>query len=498
MKPIIIDMEEMSDSTEVYGARPNRVFGGIIYTLASLFVLIAVWMCFFQMDVVTHANGVVQNSDATATLTNVSAGKLIESRVRDGDYVKKGEILFVVDAKELQRQKKQSEQDMEELSEKLEILQAYLQALGGAADALQEYQDNSFYEEFATRYQAVQMNCDSVHADAFTQRSQYQSSINSLDTSIQTADSDKSKLNQMLSDIRNRVNNFSAEEVYYHAAVEEYINRYNLTAGQYDSQIVQLREAEGSGEDNTDCTKKIEALQTEKEQALNQVEADMIASVEQSLSTVENNLQNLQTNRSEAKNHLDNLQNGSEELSADLIVVNEKNAVYAELNTCKSRLSEYEATLDSLQNRIAECTVTAQIDGYLNLSVDKVAGDYVGAGEVLGSIVPKEDKSYRAVIYVENQDIGRIHEGQLVKYEIPAYPSSEYGRIEGRIQKISKDMKVNQENGSGYYEIEATISYEGGRGTVEFMQGMALESKLVTEQKSLLIFLLEKIDLLDG
>lgn len=38
MKPIIIDIEEMSDSTEVYGTQPSRVFSGIIYTLAALFV----------------------------------------------------------------------------------------------------------------------------------------------------------------------------------------------------------------------------------------------------------------------------------------------------------------------------------------------------------------------------------------------------------------------------------------------------------------------------
>lgn len=198
------------------------------------------------MDVVTHANGVVQSSDATATITNVSAGKLEEIRFLDGDYVKKGETLFIVDTEELMQQKEQSKQEIVKLEKEIEILQAYLEALDGNADALQKCLDNEFYDEFATRYQAVQLNCNTVHANASAQRSQYQSSIGSLDISIQTAVGDKSKLNQMLSDIRNRENNFSVEEVYYHAAVEEYINRYNFTAGQYDSQITQLRETEKS------------------------------------------------------------------------------------------------------------------------------------------------------------------------------------------------------------------------------------------------------------
>ena len=279
MKPIIIDMEEMSDSTEVYGTRPSLVFAGMIYTLAALLIFSAVWMGVCQIDVVTNANGIVQSSDTTATITNVSAGKLAECRVSDGDYIKSGDILFVVDSGELLRQKEQCEQELGELNSKMEMLNAYQQALDGGEDVLQDYQSNPYYKEYETRYQAVQLNCDTVHSDALAQRSQYQSSINSLDTSIQTADGDKNKLNQMLSDVRNRVNSFAAEDVYYHAAVEEYINRYNLTASQYDSQIAQLKEA-AEQEDGNENAGKIEALQNERGQALNQVETDMLASVE--------------------------------------------------------------------------------------------------------------------------------------------------------------------------------------------------------------------------
>ena len=494
MKPIIIDMEEMSDSTEVYGTSPSPVFAGIIYFLAVILASAVLWMSFFQIDVITHAYGVLQSNDATATITNVTAGKLTGCRVRDGDYVEKGEVLFVVDAQELQQQKEQCKKELEEVNSRIEMLNVYQRALEGDAEVLQGYEDNSFYQEFATRYQAVLMNCDSVHSDVSAQRSQYQTSINSLNVSIQTADQDKRKLSQMLSDIRSRTNSFATEEVYYHAAVEEYIKRYSLTASQYDTQ---LKETQKSDDETTGYQEKIETLQTEKEQTLNQMEAEMLASVEQSLASVENNLETLQTSRSEAQNHLDNLQNGTEELNADLIVVNEKNAVFAELNTYKGKKAEYEATLSALKVRISECAVTAQTNGYLNLTADKVEGDYVGAGETLGSIVPKEEGSYKAVIYVENQDIGRIRKNQTVKYEIPAYPSSEYGIIKGEIQKISKDLKVNQENGNGYYELEASISYEGGSREVEFIQGMALEVKLVTEQKSVMRYLLEKIDLLD-
>ena len=498
VKPIIIDMEEMSDSTEVYGTRPSPIFGGIIYTLTILLLLAGVWMRFFQIDIITHAHGMIQNNEATATLTNITAGKLVECRAEDGSYVRRGDRLFVVDTEELQQQEKQCGKELENINNRIEMLDVYHQALAGDSDVLYSEKDNCFYEEYATRYQAVLLNCDSVHKDVETQRSQYQTSIDSLDVSIQMASSDETKLNQMLSDIRNRTNSFSKEEVYYYAAIEEYIKRYHLTENQYDAQIIQLKEAGSSENEDTASQEKVESLRTEKEQALSRAEAEMLASIEQSLASTQGNLENLKASRSEAENHLNNLQSGSEQLSADLIIVNELNAVFAELNTYKNKQSEYEATLSTLNNRMAEGIVTAQIDGYLNLTSDKVQGDYVGAGEMLGSIVPEEDESYKAVIYVENQDIGKIHEGQTVRYEVPAYSSAEYGLIKGTIQKISKDMKVNKENGSGYYELEASITYEGGKQEVEFMQGMALEAKVVTDKKNVMDYLLEKIDLLDN
>jgi hypothetical protein len=58
---------------------------------------------------------------------------------------------------------------------------------------------------------------------------------------------------------------------------------------------------------------------------------------------------------------------------------------------------------------------------------------------------------------------------------------------------------VNQDTGTGYYEVEATISCKGkniDEKQVEFIQGMAVQAKLVTEKKSVMEYLLEKIDLL--
>lgn len=500
MKPIIADMKDMSDSTEVYGTRPSPVFAGVIYALLGILIIAGIWMYFFKIDIVTHSEGMIRCSEDTATITNITAGKIVDMVMEDGTYVKKGDKLFSIDATLLDQQKENCIQELDTVKERVDILNAYLKVLDGENDALDDYKDNVYYEEFVTRKTAVQINCDSLHSDTSTKQSQYQNSMNSIQNSIDTAQAEQNKLTQMLTDIKNRSNDFSVDDVYYHTAVDDYINNYNLTASGYESQIKQLQETRDTGDTSVNYDDKIADLNTEKSQALSKVESEMLASVEQSLNSVNENLDSLSASKDEAQNNLDNLNNGSEELSKEQVIVNEKNSVYAELNTYQNKESEYETSIDTLQSNINDCDITAQCNGYLNLTDEPAAGDYLSAGETIGSIVPKEDGFYTVEIYVDNQDIGKIKKGQLIKYEVAAYPSSEYGKIEGTVTKISKDIKVNKDTGTGYYEIEASIrcSENSTKGKeVEFMQGMAVEAKLITDQKSIMRFLLEKINLLD-
>lgn len=499
MKPIIIDMEDMSDSSEVYGSKPSPIFAILIYTLVLVLVVAGVWMCLFQIDVVTKADGMIRNSNATATITNVTGGKITSWNISDGAFVSKGEILFTVNTEELEQQKVDCEAELDNVNARLEILNAYLQVLDGQEDALQSCYSNVYYAEFETRKEAVDLNCDTIHSDASTRWLQYQNSMDSINSSIGILERDKEKLAQMLTDIRNRSNSFSSDEVYYYAMVEEYINSYNYTASQYDIQIQEFQNAVDENGQPLDYENKIQGLQNQKAQALNQAESEMVASIEQLIVSNQSNLDSLNNNLNEVKGNIESLNNGSEQLSTEQIIVNEKNAVYAEINTYQSKQDEYENTLASLQSRIDACEVRAQCDGYLNLNTDRAVGDYVSTGESIGNIVPENDGFYKVVIYVENQDIGSVKEGMRVKYEIPAYPSSEYGVVEGTVTRISKDIKVNQDTGIGYYEVEATISSKGtnlDEKQLEFIQGMAVQAKLVTEKKSVMKYLLEKIELL--
>ena len=74
MRPIIIDMKDMSDSKEVYESRPNPMLSGFIWLLLVMIVAAFAWMIFFKIDIVVKATGIVSAAEEVATVTNQVSG----------------------------------------------------------------------------------------------------------------------------------------------------------------------------------------------------------------------------------------------------------------------------------------------------------------------------------------------------------------------------------------------------------------------------------------
>ena len=150
---------------------------------------------------------------------------------------------------------------------------------------------------------------------------------------------------------------------------------------------------------------------------------------------------------------------------------------------------------------IQNAIVTANINGIVNVINDIYPGDFLSSGEEILTIIPENNTAYTMQVYVSNKDIGELKVGDTVKYNFAALPSKEYGEMRGTITSISEDALSNQSSGQSYYIVEATVpdtklfSHDGKQGDIKV--GMICEANIITKQKSIIRFLLEKIDLLD-
>lgn len=104
-----------------------------------------------------------------------------------------------------------------------------------------------------------------------------------------------------------------------------------------------------------------------------------------------------------------------------------------------------------------------------------------------------------AEIYINNADIAHLEEGQKVRFNVAAYPSSEYGDIIGTVEYISKDIKKDSIQNTPVYYVKVSCengivqNWKGETGTL--LNGMLAEANIIVGEKSVLQCFLEEVKL---
>lgn len=503
MKPIIIDMKEMSDSTEVYESRPHPFFIIFIYLILGLFLTALAWMYFSKIDIVVKSNGTFKMSETAGNVSSSGTGKVLSCDLQEGEHVEEGDLLFTIEHSDADKKLQILEDSLSDINNRLVIMDAYIKYIDGDTKDMESLVDNKYYSEFIDRAKVIHANIDSTKISTDNQISQYQQSVASVNESISYYQNQVASYNQAMSNVKELKNTFGKEDVYFYSLIENYIASYNSTKQQYDDKIKQFEEQQNKAESSLKSSfdETIKNAQTEKSTALKSLETKEIASLEQTLESVNGTILTLQGNLNSANAQLSTAQNGTGQLSNQTTILTEKNTINNEILTYQSKKKECESNVETMNDNINQCNVKATSSGYISMVAQLEAGYYVQEGTIICQIIPDDADVYYAEVYVSNNDIGKISENQEVKFEIAAYPSSEYGYFTGVIETISKDVKVDQNSGSAYYlakvRCDKTTLYNKSGDNVSIMNGMACQAKIVTDNQSVLKYVLKKIDLID-
>jgi len=552
MKPIIVDMKDISDSTEVYESKPNRFLIYTIYLILIILVVAVLWMRLFKIDVVVKSNGIFKGSNAVYEISSDVTGSVKETNIQDGQYVKEGDILYILTIDELSDTILRYQNELEAAQARIKILSAYEKSLDGDKTELETLDDNPYYEEFVNRRKLLYANVDLNESDTEGQVTLYQGNVDSISGTIAKYNEKIEKLNVVKQCITARNNTFDASEGIYYSMISSYLASYNYTALQYDNQInehqrqideyeeqMKKAEAEASIEDKTvteeetvsdngistetisvvasteNTTANIEELKKqrdalitaqdsakkEKTRALRNLELQQITTIEQQIAGYNDTILSLETNLASAKLQLEAINSADNETKESVAILTEKGNVAAEILNYEDKVKECETYLKSYDIQNDNCVIKANVSGYFYIAQDLKTGSFVQEGTTIGTIYPETESKYYAEIYVENTDIAQIREGQDVKFEIAAYPSSEYGYFKGTVENIAKNISVDQSTGYSYYLVRVkcdNMTLKGKNGEeATLMNGMACQAKIVIDEKNVLTYFGEKIDLLD-
>jgi HlyD family secretion protein len=146
-------------------------------------------------------------------------------------------------------------------------------------------------------------------------------------------------------------------------------------------------------------------------------------------------------------------------------------------------------------------------DGVVKDLATTTIGAVVQSGTVLLSLVP-EREPLRAEVYIKNEDIGFVRQGQPVRLKLVAYPFTRYGLLEGRVKNISADAsRIADENASTRSRdtaqsnasvFKAMIELDGQRLDANglglpIVAGMAVQAEIREGQRTMLEYLLSPV-----
>lgn len=518
MKPIIEEIRDMSDSTEIYNSRPNPVIAYFIYLIMGIMVIAVGWMYIRDIDIVVKANGIFRYEEDSADISISVSGKVENCKIEEGQYVNAGDVLLTIEVDSISESIKETEETLSELNQRIEMLEAYRIWLDGNKDIFDTLTENIYYNEINNRKKLFEMNINSSDKNIEGQKSEYQKNLDNLRQSKLQYENQIAKLQQAEECIKNRNNTFTGEDMYYKSLVESYVANYTVTKMQYDNKLKEYQDNLDKTEHNRTevlensamrqldaeiemIKSSIDILKNEEKNTLLNLELQQLAELEQQIESVNTALLSLESSITSVNIQLEALGKNDTETENSISIMTEKGSIDSELVTYKEKKSEYEHSLHGLNIQNGKCTIKAENSGYIYMNMDIKQGMYIQEGTSIAQILPEKNCGYYAEIYVENKDIAKLEEGQKVKFEIPSYPSSEYGYFTGTIAVISKDIKVDNQSGSAYYLVKVkcdkeTVTDSKGR-TGSIMSGMACQAKVVTDKKSVLSYLLEKIDLMD-
>ena len=181
-------------------------------------------------------------------------------------------------------------------------------------------------------------------------------------------------------------------------------------------------------------------------------------------------------------------------LSEQSIQTNEKlSSLETERKSIESRISE-------LERAIKNSTIYAPICGRISEIKKMNSGDYILSGEEVLKIVPQENDSLRADIYVDPSYVARVKVGNPVKIKFPGLAPSRYGMVETKVALVPPDVTLTA-NGQATFVVEAVIDnpylHTRQGQTAKLLPGITAEGRIITDRSTAMQMILRKLDFIN-
>lgn len=488
MKIVIQDFSELSESKELLRTKPHSLGIYFIYIVIGMIIIVTLWATVTEVDIVVKANGVVRPTESVSTITSTYTGKIVEFNYFDGQEVKKGDIIFTVDAEELHIELSRYLKQISSLEEELMNQQLLNDSILNNKNMFESI-ESDIAEKYYYRYLKYCLDIAKIN-----------DSIDSYKYSIADLNEELSNLSKLRSSVISNMSKFEERE--FHSDEYQLYQSYLFRCEELKIELAELDRVynsnlqlyeNGSVSENVLINSKLKLEQTKIK--VDRYKSETLTSVSSSIDTKESKLILHKQELSKlVPQPSENITFNKSYFETETLI-----ALNNEIQQSNLLLHELYDKKEKAEINISNSQIIATHNGYLLLEHDFAEGDFITIGYKVGMIVPKDGDSFKIQLYVPNKNISEISVGDVVYYKFHALDYKEFGMCEGEIVRISVDAKQYKENSGSYYLVEADVrnkplsSYKGN--DVSIKVGMTLDAQIKVKTKNTMQFILEKIDL---
>ena len=470
---------------EVLETPPPFLARMILWVVMLFFIIAVIWAIIGRTDIVATASGKIIPDDRIKIVQAIESGTIREIKVRDGDNVKRDDVLIlldttITDAEYTQAKESWEKATADEMMAKL-LASPSLDIASGSPPKLSD-----------TPFIHTTINEGILH--------EYQQLLNGL------FGEQKERLEQSYRDIEVQRKRLSTEErqaqkALVQAEKEDLIfeqrqktENENLMRMERVLPIVMERfEAsemlweKGVVPRNDVLSVKEEKISTEQQLKYYQSRLAEIEAEKKHRQSESSENSKLHKNRmAELRAEISRL-----EQSQILLVASFRRAMLDRQSEANGRSGSLQQELIKFSQSRKATKIVSPIDGEVQQLAVHTIGGVLQVAQALMVIVPENPKLEIEAL-LENKDIGFVREGQQAEIKIDAFPYTKYGLIEGEVSNISSDSIENEQQGLVYPTrvrmLQNTINVSGKE--VPLAPGMRVVVEIKTGDRRVIEFFL--------
>ncbi|MBH8555020.1 HlyD family efflux transporter periplasmic adaptor subunit [Nostocaceae cyanobacterium CENA357] len=443
---------------------------GLLYFLVIFVSIFLPWAILSKVDETGTAIGRAEPQEKTVKLDAAVAGTIAEIRVKEGDSVKKGQTLLLLESELVKAELQQTQDKLEGQLNRLTQLNSSKNQLLVSL-ATQEQQNQFQQLEKQAQIDQARQNLK-VIANAYELHKEEK--ISQVNQAKQTFEqSQKSKnLNEVSLAIAQR------ELERYQKAFKEGIAAEVNVVDKEDAVQERLKLYEQTKSDIQQAELRLSEQKSIYEQSIRQAKAD-IEQADLRLKEQERSYQTLTR---------------SGQLAA-LKIAEQQKSLETEITSLKAEIAQSKRQIESLKFQLGQREIKATISGTLFQLPIETAGSVVQPGTMLAEIASLNSPLIIRAKMVTTESAS-LQTGLPVKIKFDAYPFQDYGVVSGELIKISSTTtEIDTPNGkAAAYNLDIALKQncvQSGNKCIPLRPGDTATAEVIVRQRRIIDFLID-------